>query len=248
MKSLAAATLTLLSLYAGASVATAQETRRLRIDASSSLIMPEIGAIATVGEDSDEVTFGTLLPEDVRSEENRDLDLRQGDAVLMINGERIRSLGRLRTLYEKVTEGEQVKLALKRGEQRFLVAFSKGAGSGGSGVFVSRHPGGGGGTAVRVIRAGGGGDVEFLHEGRVILGEREGAVHVLNQLQDDGELRQGDVIETLAGKVVGSLAEFQRLYTAVDIGEALSLAVRRGEESLEVELTKAERPAGMMIR
>ncbi|MEM7584142.1 MAG: PDZ domain-containing protein [Acidobacteriota bacterium] len=222
-----------------ASVLEAQQVLQRRIDPSTSLMMMELGAIAELEEGGGDVVLTTVLPKAVRPESNRALDVRQGDAVLMMNGERIRSLEALRELYEATPEGDEVKLALKRDARRFLVAFAKSSAETGSGT----------GAQVRVVRAGpGGGDVELLHEAHALLGEAADQVRVLALLTADGELEEGDVLVAVDGQAVAALADFRKAYQATPLGGSLDLTWRRGEETLELEVTKAERPAGMVIR
>ncbi len=217
----------------------AQHTRR--IDASNGVIMSEIAAIATPEEEGDGVTL-TVLPTDLRPQENRGLDLQEGDRVLMMNGQRIRSADALRELYEGVEEGSEVKLALERGDARFMVSFEKGDGSN---TMMS----GGEGGPTRIMIAGpGAGNATFLHEARSLLGEEDGQVKVTQQIRDMGNLQEGDVIVEVNGQAVGSLDEYRSLYEAAAIGDPLRFLVRRDGEPVEVVIEKSEPPAGMRMR
>lgn len=219
----------------------AQQTVTRRIDASNGVVLSEIASIATPAEGGEGVTL-TVLPTELRPKENRDLDVREGDRILMMNGKRIRSADTLRELYQAVEEGGEVKLALERGDERFLVSFAKGDGS-------NTLAGGGGGVEQRVMIAGpGAGEAEFLHEAFCLLGEEDGHVKVMNQLRPGGDLLPDDVIEKLNGQAVGSIDEYRSLYEKAAIGDELRFVVSRGGESVEVVITKSEPPAGMMIR
>lgn len=247
MKNPAVSILALLSVLSSVGPLSAQEVRQRRLDPATSLYMAEIGAIAQAQEDSEAITFGTLLSTSSRPQANRDIDVAKGDEVVMLNGQRVRSIQALRELYEGVEEGDEVKMALKRDGQPFLVSFAKSA-EVGSGVVVRRRQvGGGGGEGVRIIRSGGG-DVEVFHEARVILGEQDGEVRVINQLPGAGDLHEGDVVLTLDGKAVDSVAALREIYGALAVGDTLRLGLRRGEDRIEVGVTKAEKPAGMVIR
>lgn len=218
----------------------AQHTVTRRIDASNGVVLSEIASIATPAEGGEGVTL-TVLPADMRPKENRSLDVREGDRVLMMNGKRIRSADALRELYEAVEEGGEVKLALERGDERFLVSFEKGDGS--------NTLGGGGGGEQRVMIAGpGAGKAELLHEAFCLLGEEDGHVKVMNQLRPGGDLLPDDVVETVNGQAVGSIEEYRSLYEKAAIGDELRFVVRRGGESVEVVIEKSEPPAGMVIR
>jgi len=222
----------------------AQQTITRRIDASNSVVLSEIASIATPAEAGEGVTL-TVLPTEMRPQENRSLDLREGDRVLMMNGQRIRSADALRELYEAVEEGGEVKLALERGDERFLVSFEKGDGSN----TLMSGGGGGGGVEQRVMIAGpGSGKAEFLHEAFCLLGEEDGHLKVVNQLRPGGDLLPDDVIEKVNGQAVVSIEEYRSLYEKAAIGDELRFAVRRGGESVDVVIEKSEPPAGMMIR
>ena len=224
----------------------AQQVVQRRLDPTTSILFAELGAIAEVAEeDASEIKIGTVLPAQVRPDANLEIDIEQGDQILMMNGERVESIGGLREMYEALEDGDEIKLALKRGDRRFLVGFAK-APADGSGVVVRRRQAAGGGTAVRVMSSGG--DVALLHEARAVLGEQEGEVRVAGLMGESAELGGGDVIVAVNGTEVSSLAEYRETYEALEVGSALSLTVRRGEQTLEVELTKAETPAGMVIR
>ncbi len=219
----------------------AQHTMTRRIDVSNGVIMSEIASIATPVEAGGGVTL-TVLPTDLRPQENRGLDLQEGDRVLMMNGKRIRSADALRELYEAVEQGGEVKLALGRGDERFMVSFEKG-----DGTNTMTSGGGGGGTRI-MIAGPGAGNTALLHEARSILGEEDGEVKVTNQVRDMGNLREGDVIEQVNGQAVGSIDEYRSLYEAAAIGDELRFLVRRGGESVAVVIEKSEPPAGMMVR
>lgn len=228
------------------SAAGAQMT--VRFDPENNLLLPEIGAIAGVDEGTNAVTFGTVLPKEVRPEEYRDLDVQQGDTVLMMNGERIRDVASMRALYDELPAGGEVKLGLKRGEERFLVKFAKldpeVLAAGGPGTVISH---GGGRTTTRMIRTGDGGDVELVPELHALVGERDGGLQVVTVIATS-DLQEGDAVTALNGRSVDSLDAFRELYEAVKIGDGLRFTVRRDGETVAVSTIKAERPQGMVIR
>jgi S1-C subfamily serine protease len=237
MKQLTAALLFFALLTAAA--ATAQEVEHRTFDPETSMIFLEIGAIAGVGEDGD-VVIETVLPQRARPQENRGVDVRAGDRLMMVNGQRARSIAGVREIYDGLDDGGEVKLALGRGEERLLVGFAK--------QDSDSFAGGGPGSRVRIVRAGPGSGAELLHEARAVLRESDGTVKIDAVLGDGGELRQGDVIGAVNGREVTDLAGYREAYAAVEIGGALRLTVRRGDEAVDVELTKEQPPEGMVIR
>ena len=234
-------TFALLVILLSAGLSIAQEVRHQTLDPENNMIFLEIGVIAGVDEEN-RVIVEMVLPTESRPAENHGIDVRQGDRLIMMNGERLRSIADLRTRYEGVETGGEVKFAVGRDDNRFLVSFKK------SDAESLESSGPGGRTAIRVVRGGPGGDVELLHEARALLRESDGTVRVDTVLQEGGELHQGDVVTAIDGEPVATLAAYREGYEAVALGETLQLTVRRGEESVAIELTKQERPAGMMVR
>jgi PDZ domain-containing secreted protein len=58
-------------------------------------------------------------------ESEKSIDLKVGDLVLFVNGERVKTLESFNQNYENTTIGEEVKLGIKRGDERFIVSFKK---------------------------------------------------------------------------------------------------------------------------
>jgi S1-C subfamily serine protease len=89
--------------------------------------------------------------------------------------------------------------------------------------------------------------------GRQLIGE-EGGVPVLRvtagspaqraglrawEMTSDGRVRAGDVIEAVDGRAVESFAELVGVLDAHEFGDRITLAVRRGEQRVEVPITLA---------
>lgn len=212
----------------------------VRMNADEVVIMNEIGAIAQMKEGEKNITFARLFPKDARPAENRDVDVKQGDAILMMNGDRVRSIADFRALYEGLEKGTEIKLGIKRESERFLVSFDKG-----DPQAVMSHSSGGG---MRMVISGDQGDVELLHEARALLGEKDGTITVTTGLPGGGDLEEGDVITEVNGQTVTSLAEYRAAYAALEVGDALKLSVKRGDEQVEIDTKKADMPAGMRMQ
>ncbi len=229
--------LTLLTLLIATGSSNAQTVISRSVNPDQSVFMPEIGAIAS-GEEGEAISFTTVMPVQVRPEPNRNVDVREGDTVMMMNGVRVRSIATLRELYEGLGAGSEVKLALGRGDERLLVKFAKDDPEAG-GRRVQMH----------VVNVDGHGeaDMELVHELNVLLGEQEGQLQVAAVIMP-GELEAQDNVIKVNGQALSTLAEFREVYSSLDLGATLELQVRRGEEMITTSATKAERPAGMMIR
>lgn len=206
---------------------------------SGAIMMSEIAAIAGVAK-GDLVALIEVLPADARPAANQDLDVRQGDQILMVNGQRVRELEDLNTVYSGLAIGDEVKLGIKRGSERFILRFEK---QKAQAVSSSQS----GGSRMVMISAEGG-DVALMHEDHVMLGVEDDSVKVTHQLASGGALEEGDVLIGLNGEALASIDDFNRIYRDIAIGGQISLTVLRGGSEFNVVINKAEMPKGMMIK
>jgi len=77
------------------------------------------------------------------------------------------------------------------------------------------------------------------------VGPAEGGL-IVRQLMDgyragDSGIQEGDLITAVDGAAITSTREFSRLQRDAEIGTKMRLSVRRGDETLEIELTIARR-------
>lgn len=219
-------------------LAGAQDVDVVTLDASTSLLLRELGAVTVA--DGDAVVVEKLLPAEIRPEAYRKVDVREGDVVMMINGERIHSLDTLRAAYDALAVGAKIKLGMGRGDGRFLVKLAKAepeAAGGGPGVHMVR---------MTVSGDEGGGDVELLPELHALLGDRDGLRVVAKVMESD--LHEDDAIVAIDGKKVDSLADFRAVYGALATGAEYRLSVHRGDADVEVESVKQEFQGKMMLR
>ena len=226
-----ARTLAFVLIAALAAPVWSQNVSRRELSPETSLRMPEVSAIAA--EEDGKITLLVLG--------EADGEVQMGDEILMANGKRIRAIADLRVVYEEVAEGDEVKLAVQRGDERFMTAFTKGDGSDAAMT---------GGGHMRVVMAGPGADSSvFFHEARALVAEEDGAVKVAQILMDTGiGVAAGDVVVALNGEDVETIDDYRRLYEAAAVGDALVFKLRRGDADVEVTIEKAEMPAGMMVR
>lgn len=246
--------LTLVAACATFSQAMAQEATTFRFSASSSVFFPGLGAIAGASEEDPEtITILMVPPAAARPEAAREVDLQDGDIVLMAAGKRLRSIDDLRSAYEQIEVGDPVKLGIQRGEKRFLISFPK-AESQQLGEGGVHSMSGGGATMVRMtVPEGGGGEIEVLPELGVVLSEVEGLVEVAAILPIPGgaepQLQEGDTISAINGRAAESLESLIASYRKLEVGAELELTVDRGGASLTLELSKPAPVDGVkMIR
>ncbi len=100
----------------------ARQTQTMTFDASSSLILQEFTALLAIEEDEIRVRIQMTDHGDNSTEDH----LETGDVILMMNGKRATDIAALRELYESIKDGEEVKIGVRRGEERFILRATKG--------------------------------------------------------------------------------------------------------------------------
>ena len=206
----------------------------IRSEGGDVVFLRELGVVVGTEEGSDEIRLIVVMPQ------SREVALEKGDLVLMVDGVRIRDVGALREAYEAAEVGQVVKLGIRRGDQRFLTSFEKQEPE-----DLER-----GGT--RMMMIGGPGadfdDLQPLPEFGVILGEKEGGLVVAMELpMGESAFQTDDVIRSINGREVSTLARFREIYEPVAVGDDVDLGGLRGDEEVGATRAKAD-PARMRVR
>ena len=104
------------------SLAIGQQT--MTFDASTSFILPEYEAIIVEEEGQLKVEFLMAPP----SSTNDPLEdtIKKGDLILMMNGSRLTTIDEIRASYDGLSEGDEIKIGIRRGQERFILRKEKG--------------------------------------------------------------------------------------------------------------------------
>jgi len=210
------------------------QVRMMGPDGENDVVMvDELSVVVGVMPGDEELSVIAVLPD-----ADPELEVRRGDLLLMVDGQRVRDVATLRAAYEATEIGDTVKIGFRRGDERFLASFEREqAEQGGRRVMMMGGPGHDMG------------DMQPLHEFGVILGEQGDDVVVSMELPMDGvSLEEGDIVKSINGLVVASLADFRGAYESLDIGTEIALVVTRGDEEVAATRSKSDAPAGMQIR
>lgn len=197
------------------------------------VVLRELGVVAGVEEASGDLQVLVVLPD-----AEPEVPLERGDLLLMIDGKRVRDTAAVREIYEAAEVGAVIKVGFRRGDERFLASFEK----------EEEEPG-----AVRMMVVGGpgseGGDMQPLMEFGVILQERDGAVVVGMQMPvDEPALLEDDVLKSINGRQISSLADFREAYGALAVGDDVALLAMRGDEEIASTRTKQEQTGRVRVR
>ncbi|MCK6560641.1 PDZ domain-containing protein [candidate division KSB1 bacterium] len=221
--------------------------------------LPELGAVIIGGEK--EIKFEAVMPSEHRPKAYKDIDLQSGDLILMMNAKRVKSAKEIEEIYSGLKVGEEVKLGIKRKEERFIVTFSKADPKDLPQrmmmVMNTDNAGGQAGPNRRIVMGGRefSGDVAPLPGLGIIAGSKEGGeVRVLDlmpnasQAVGSADIKKDDVILALNGEKIKSAVQLGELYEKIAVGAKLELHYRRGDKAMTASLVKPDAPAGTTIR
>lgn len=221
--------------------------------------LPELGAVIIGAEK--EIKVEAVLPAEHRPKAYQDIDLQNGDLIVMMNAKRVKSAKEIEEIYNGLKVGEKVKLGIKRKEERFIASFAKADPKDLPQrmmmVMDTDNAGGQAGPTRRLVMGGRefSGDVAPLPGLGIIAGSKDGGeVRVLDlmpnasQTLGSADIKKDDVILTLNGEKIKSAVQLGELYEKIAVGAKLELHYRRGDKNMTASLTKPEAPAGAMIR
>lgn len=204
--------------------------------------LPELGAI--VAADSGKVYFLAVMEGGHRPAAYADIDVEEQDEILMMNGQRIKTVENLKTLYEVLEIGAEIKLGLRRNGQMFLISFPK--------INPEDAPR----QVVRTVIGDGSGNVEDIYpmpglqillrpSGDKILVEK---LHGLKEAPPAGSnFQDGDILVKLDGKVMTSINDFRSRYESVPPGQKITVEVSRNGQPVTSTFAKPASAGRVMM-
>lgn len=221
--------------------------------------LPELGAVIIGGEK--EIKVEAVLPAELRPKAYKDIDLQSGDLILMMNAKRVKSAKELEEIYNGLKVGEEVKLGIKRQEERFIVTFRKADPKDLPQrmmmVMNTDNAGSQAGPNRRIVMGGRefSGDVAPLPGLGIIAGSKEGGeVRVLELMPGAGSappnvaLQKDDLILSVNGEKIKSAAQLGDLYEKIAVGAKIDLQYRRAGKTMTVAFAKPPAPRGLTIK
>lgn len=215
----------------------------MRVDPETSLVLREIGLVAAMEEG--ELRVMTMMPGGPGGGQAgaADNSAKSGDVVLMMNGERVSDLDAARSAYDAVAVGDDVKLAVRREDRRFMVSFTKKDPSEleqGNGVVMRRIQIGDGEDA---------GDIRPILGLSIVARAVDGQVSVVATLPiGKATLADGDIIRQVGGEDLTSVEQLEALVDAAEVGDTLEVTVEREGEQQVLEIEKQEIQGRVMVR
>jgi len=237
------------------------ERQEVKLSGGDVIFLAEIGAVFY--EDEDGVFVLAEGNKESRPEPNKDIDLRQNDIVMMMNGRRVKSLIGFQARYDSLEVGAAVKLGIRRGKELFISEFAKmdpdslpqgkvmmvtSDGSGGM------HASSSDGIAKKEISfSSKDGTFPLMGIGLVAQEGDNGptVAGLIPGLEDiwEGETpAKGDVIVALNGRPIANTEDLDLAFSETKAGEKITVRFLRADEELTGVAKRVDPGSGMVIK
>jgi S1-C subfamily serine protease len=204
--------------------------KRIAVEGDAFLV-PEAGCMVAM--ESEALTVLDVMPPGMRPKEYADLDFRQGDKILMVNGVKLKSVSDLRTLYEKAGVGSELKFGVGRQLEKHLVAFKK--------ADPATLP-----KTKMVTFDTGPGEGEMIPGLGVVAMESAKVVVKVPLPEAEERLKEKDIIVSVNGKKISSAKKLAEICKAIPVGSEMELGIVRTGTAKVVKMKKTE-PQGQVI-
>ena len=217
-------------------------------------IIEELGAII-VAED-DQLSVQMVNPKAHRPKKYQDIDLRQGDKLLMLNGKKLNTIKDLEDAYGELKAGDDVKFGIKRDNIMMMVSFPKGEASDMEGTHTmvmkttTDTPACGSGkkkSGMKVVEFGdSAGETTFVLGAGLILTETDGLTTIMALTPNAGEIykdkspQDGDIILSIQNQDIKSPAQFTDVFDKIETGEQVDLRIARDGQEMRLIFIKPE--------
>ena len=115
--------ITLFIFLTVALTAYSQKVQTFTFSTEDSFFLKELKAM--IQEKDGKIVF-EMLPEQVLKQDKfKNLDLKKGDEVLFINSKKVKSVKDLQEVYDALESGQEIKLGIQRGKERFFATLQK---------------------------------------------------------------------------------------------------------------------------
>lgn len=187
-------------------------------------LLKELGAI--ISESDQGMSVLMVLPQDQRAKAYRDIDLQEGDILVMFNGKRMKTAGQMEEAYGGLKIGDEIKLGIKRDKDMMITTLAK--------ANPNDLPG-----QMKIMKGPScpaSGDMTLADVG-VMLKKEEGKLivdEVVAELADQftGAVpEKGDVILKVNGTTISRPEQLSEVFTNIKNGEKVDIVLgRKGQE------------------
>lgn len=234
----------------------------MKFEKGSVTILNELGSIIVA--DSEGLLVQMAGPKEVRPEKYKDVDLRDGDRIIMLNGKKTTTVQQFEEGYKAIEIGQDVELGIKRDKMMMIVSFPKADPDElprMRAMMISEEDGKissleneRGNANITTMSSEGMTDIKPLPGAGIITAEKEGDVVVMMVLPNakeifkENQLEKDDIILSLQGQEISSAKQFSEEFEKIPVGSNISIKYSRDGKTGETAFTKQEVSGAMKLK
>lgn len=204
-------------------------------------MLSEIGAV--LREKSGWVEVEMMPPARGEKEGDKNVDLKKGDKILMVNGKKIKTAKDVTTIYEALKTGEEFKMGISRDDKMHMVSFKKGDAKVKGAIHQETiKMDGKSGNIFPTLELG------FILEGKKdklnIMKMMPGAPEFITK----AKIAEGDELIKINKKSVKSIGQFTKEFTGVITGEELEITFLKNGKEITVSGKKPKSKGKVIIK
>jgi PDZ domain-containing secreted protein len=238
------------------------DVQMMAFEKGSVTILNETGSIIVT--DDEGLVVQMAGPKETRTKKYQDVDLRDSDRIIMLNGERITTIQQFEDGYKAIEVGNDVELGVKRDMIMMIVSFPKAAPDElprMQTMLISEEDGeissvetAGDNTNITAISSEGLTAIKPLPGAGLVVAEKEGDVTVMMVLPNardvmkENQLEQGDIIQSLQGREISSSKQFSDEFEEIPVGSKVSIKYFRDGETGTTTFIKQETSGAMELK
>lgn len=220
--------------------AIAQGQRTMTFDAETSLMLREFNAMLVENDEGIQVEL--ILGGHTQSADPMSDELQQGDLILMMNGKRVSAITQMRADYESINEDDEIKIGVRRGNERFILTAIKGdVPETGPGQMVLSIEGAGANPPVLVPELG----LLLTNEDDTIIVQAL-LDPILPDVLKEANL-EGFTVITINGKTFDDANAVQNYLTELAVGDTIDLVVENNGDQKVFTFNKTEPRGGIRM-
>jgi serine protease Do len=188
------------------------------------------------------IVVENVMPADMRDKSYKDVDLKESDVIMMVNGKKVSSIKDCEDIYNNVKTGEEFKMGINRNDKMFIAGFKK------ANPEELQSAG-----KMIIKKDGKKGEFNILPEFGILLSGSNGKVTVKEVIKEipgteAKDVKAGDIILKINDKVVGNLDDLTKEYDNVKTGKKIELVLKRNSKEITVTAEKKEGEGKVIIK
>lgn len=234
----------------------------MTFEKGSVTVINELGSIIVA--DSEGLLVRMAGPKNGRLEKYKNVDLRNGDRIVMLNGKKTTTIPQFEDGYKALKAGQDVELGVRRDNIMRIISFPKASPDEFprmQTMMISPDDGKisslgseGGNTEINTMSSEGLTNISPVPGAGILTAEKEGDVVVVmllpnaEDIMKEGQLEKDDIILSLQGEEISSAKQFSDEFEKIPVESEVSINYSRNGKTGTISFTKQENSGAVQMR